>query len=119
MSPLFKSARRLTAMALLLTAGCSPYGKIVPVKGTVTVDGKPASYGMVVFAPDKDNKATVFPQGAIDGSGNFQMTTADLPGVPVGSYKVFLQDNRQEDKRTKLVSAAWRPIYGSANTSPW
>jgi len=67
-------------------AGCS--AGYVQVRGKATVDGKPLTKGAIRFIPDKDNTLQAIAQGIIDSEGNYELSTADKEGVPLGSYKV-------------------------------
>lgn len=71
-------------LCLILGTGCGKKGvRSYPVKGTVTLDGKPLEGATVMFVP------TVGPPNSsvTDASGNFSIGT---PGVPVGSCGVAI-----------------------------
>jgi hypothetical protein len=71
--------------AVWLTAGCGSRPLLVPVKGVVTLDGKPLSSGVVQFQPASGQVAT----GAIAGDGTFTLSRlTPNDGVPPGSYRV-------------------------------
>jgi hypothetical protein len=82
---------------LALAGGGGP--KLVPVSGTVTLDGKPFSGCIVTFVPDtaKGNKGNLAPQGRLNAQGQFTLVTAAViasdggPGAPLGWYKVTLR----------------------------
>ena len=68
----------------LLAAGCGP-GRpaTVPVKGTVTLDGKPVAGAQVMLMPQQGGRPA---QGLTDGSGRFALETfapgdGALPGL--------------------------------------
>ena len=68
-------------------AGCG--GKSYPVKGQVTLDGKPmVGGGAIVFLPlDKGQDAG----GEIDAQGNYTISTTDLgAGAAAGEYRVLV-----------------------------
>jgi len=70
-----------------LAAGCSrdQGPSLVPVKGVVTLDGKPLSSGIVQFQPATGQPAT----GEIAGDGSFTLSrNAPGDGVPPGTYRV-------------------------------
>lgn len=71
----------LTACAL---AGCGGV-KLVPVEGTVKLDGKPVDGATVTFISD-DGKWTAF--GTTDSSGHFSLQSGDKAGTLPGNYKV-------------------------------
>ena len=96
-----ESAMRPRAMLpvclmLLSLAGCSGEGgtpekpvTTVPVKGKVTLNGKPVTKGTIHFEPDYGRPA----QGPIQADGSFVLTTyqADDGAVP-GTHRVSVTD---------------------------
>lgn len=74
--------------------GCSeppgdmPQADILPLSGTVTVDGKPIAGAFVVLHALKNSEvAAVTPNGVTDESGNFEISTyAPNDGAPEGTY---------------------------------
>jgi hypothetical protein len=63
--------------------------KTVPVKGTVTVEGKPMGKLGVVFMPEKGKGKIA--TGETDGEGHFSlMTNVPGDGAPVGTYSVSI-----------------------------
>lgn len=74
------------AAAFLALAGCGGGGpKIVPVSGTVTIDGQPLTYGHVQVLPDGWRPAS----GRLDGTGRFTLTTTTPnDGCAVGTHPV-------------------------------
>jgi hypothetical protein len=85
-----------TAFGLIVTAGLIGCGKegptLVPVAGTVTVDGAPIAGAGVSFRPDasKGNKAGYNPGGSTDAEGKYELIAAAKPGAPPGWYKVLV-----------------------------
>ena len=72
----------LAAVVLALT-GCDGGPTIVPVSGTVTLDGQPLAYGHVQVLPAGWRPAS----GRLDGSGRFTLTTTTPnDGCPVGTH---------------------------------
>jgi hypothetical protein len=71
--------------APLLLAGCGP--KLVPVKGTIRIDGKPAPHAFVLFTPeDPEGKPA---HGSADADGVFHlMTFRAKDGAIPGEYKM-------------------------------
>src|SRR3954452_6742255 len=88
-------------LGLLLAAaavGCSDgWPKLVPVSGTVTLDGKPLAFKSVYFHPEPGTPGT----GAAtttkeDGSYTLLAirngAMKALPGVPAGAYRVVITE---------------------------
>ena len=66
--------------------GVKPFDNLVPVSGTVTVEGKPLAQGTVEFIPEAPTGQTA--SGKVS-NGSFTMsTTVSAPGVVAGKYKV-------------------------------
>jgi hypothetical protein len=59
-------------------------GKLVPVRGTVTVNGKPLSGVVVTFLPAQ----WVASNGETKADGTYSLETARRPGAFPGEYKV-------------------------------
>lgn len=86
--------RTLIALALpaVLCAGCSDRPKLAPVKGTVTIDGKPLPYGTVTFEAKGLRSAT----GKIVNGEITNVTTYDAgDGAPVGSHRIAVTANAE------------------------
>jgi hypothetical protein len=101
-----RSARFLTASALVFIAGCGGTAGPVchPVRGQVRWNGQPLAEAQVVFHPQfsADEK---FPQpiGQTDAQGNFALSTFQPnDGAPEGQYviTVELRDLRQVGEET-------------------
>ncbi len=69
--------------ALLLAAGCGP--KIVPVEGTVTLDGSPLAGAAVTLLPVGKGESAF---GVADSSGKFTLATRGKTGAYTGDYTV-------------------------------
>ena len=81
--------------------GCSgkKEAKLVPVKGTLKIDGKPAGDIMVQFVPKTIDENLVAPtsQALTDASGNFELVTLkNEPGAVEGLHLVKLFDTLEE-----------------------
>jgi hypothetical protein len=78
----------LAAACELLLCGCSGKGdrlQTAKVSGTVTLDGKPVTVGMVVFTPEKGRGAT----GQIQSDGSYKLTTyRSGDGAVLGTHRV-------------------------------
>jgi hypothetical protein len=70
------------------SAGCSSHSgpELIPVKGKVTIDGKPATEGSVMFS----DMATglVKPLAGIEADGSYSIMHNRQPGAPAGEYRV-------------------------------
>jgi hypothetical protein len=68
--------------------GCGKGGpSLVPVTGSVTVDGKPANGATVIFHPT-DKEMKLIPAATTDEGGKFKLATSAREGAPVGSYDI-------------------------------
>jgi len=86
---------------LVVLAGCQkgPAGPaLVPVGGTVTLDGKPLSGAQVTLIPigSTAGQAAV---GKTDAGGKFEVSTPDLAqkGAAAGSYRVLISKKVNPD----------------------
>ena len=76
------------------TTGCNNSPNIVPVKGTVLLDGKPLEGAAVLFHPTTDERPAV---GVTDKRGMFQLTTRRQgDGAHVGLNKVSITKESEE-----------------------
>lgn len=86
----------LAALLAALAAGCSDDGpRLEPVRGRVTLDGKPLAGKTVKFVPDAGTPG----QGAgatTNAEGEYTLlaarpgATRDTPGAPAGAYRVVV-----------------------------
>lgn len=76
------------AVVLLALAGCGGDGpKMVPVAGTVTIDGQPLTYGQIQVVPTGWRPAS----SPIGSDGRFMLTTTvSGDGCPVGTHTVVI-----------------------------
>ena len=80
--------RYLLAAVAALVIGCDSGPKLVPVRGTVLLDGEPLEGATVVFSPDTSNPAGM-PGVVVTGAGGkYEAMTRDRPGLVPGKYKV-------------------------------
>jgi hypothetical protein len=84
---------------------------LLPVSGTVTVDGKTLPMGTVYYQPDesKGNKSTKGISGHIQEDGSYKLITVtsggNKEGAPVGWYKVTVNvgpPTTEEQKNLKV-----------------
>jgi len=96
----------------------------VPVKGKVTLDGKPyTGGGTVVFHPTKAAAAgekVYAPTSPIDENGNYELKTSGQPGAPEGTYKAVISPNMADPMKMKPGGKGAFDFqkYGSAKTTP-
>jgi len=110
---LYSRTRLLSAgllfVSLTIAAGCGggPGDKLGAVEGTVTIDGKNANSGSVVFAVG-DSKV----QGAIDPEGKYRAV-----GVPVGEANVtVISAPKTETPKVPISPTATKDMPASAPT---
>jgi hypothetical protein len=112
------SARRLHFVPGLILAclviGCgAPAGSLVPVKGTLLVDGKPLDGVTVMLFPDAAVKNCRGGTGKTTATGTFEVTDIDqnLPGLPAGKYTVAYS-------RLRMPDGAAAPEPGTKSANP-
>jgi hypothetical protein len=72
----------------LFVLGCSEGGpEIVPVSGTVLLDGKPVSGAGVLFTPVADGPLAT---GTTDDQGRYSLTTGERAGAVPGEHQVTI-----------------------------
>ncbi len=85
--------RWVGALALAGLVGCgseeSRY-KLVPVKGTVTLNDKPLGGAMVNFAPQEGNEFSTPGVDSTGPNGNYKLMFKGRSGVAPGKYKVTI-----------------------------
>lgn len=92
-SPL--SLSLLLAVASLV--GCSNRDGLVPVSGTVMIDGKPLTKGQVMVIPSGHRPSV----GVIDENGRFTLSCYKPgDGVPVGTHPMAVTALEQIDDRS-------------------
>ncbi|SIO36213.1 hypothetical protein SAMN05444166_4100 [Singulisphaera sp. GP187] len=86
---------RWTALLVLLGmigCGSDPDSaiKLVPVKGTVTLDGKPMANAMISFIPEAGNDASTAGGDTTGPDGNYLAQYRNRNGLAPGKYKVTI-----------------------------
>lgn len=87
----------LLSLALLFALGCGDGSKIVPVSGTITLDGEPLRGKSIEFIPSGDTRSTGA-GGNTDENGHYELlavkpgATTDVKGIAPGSYKVIVKE---------------------------
>jgi hypothetical protein len=94
---------RFLAASLVLASGCAPKPPaIVPVEGTVYLDGQPLPQARVEFIPQLKDFGAEYNSSAItDENGHFVLTCAlgQQPGAAVATHKVLVTENTPDDLR--------------------
>jgi hypothetical protein len=72
------------AVAVALT-GCG--GRLAPVQGTITYQGKPVTTGNILFVPDAGGPTAM---SDIQRDGGYRLNTDGKPGAAPGKYKVMI-----------------------------
>jgi hypothetical protein len=103
------------AASIFVVAGCGP--GLVPVEGTVTLDGRPLASATITIQRDAPTPAERSFRGETDEAGQFQLQTADgqSSGALPGDYRVYITSVKAPptlDEFTKLppdrVPQLWR-----------
>ncbi len=87
-----KMRRVATAAAVAgFLVGCGESGpKLVPVTGTVTLNGKPLEGAVVSFQPDASMPGAMPAEDVTGPDGNYKALTKGRSGVVPGKYKVVV-----------------------------
>ena len=101
----------------------APALKTIPVKGTVTLNGKPAPGASVQLHPVAGSSAPieVHPRGQVSESGQVEFTTFTAnDGIPVGEYIVTISHMKVKVVNGETVAGAQLApaIFTKASTSP-
>lgn len=86
--------RSFIGVAFILALGCERGPVLVPVSGTVTLDGKPLARASVGFYPLEVKSADLSPAsvGGTNEQGEFTLATAlkGQPGAVLGKHRVSI-----------------------------
>src|SRR5688572_285042 len=64
-------------------------GTMVPVRGRLTVEGKPVPLAQVVYLPIPEGDGRIHsPSGQTDRDGHYELSVFGNPGAPPGRYAV-------------------------------
>ena len=101
----------------------APAMKTIPVKGTVTLNGKPAPGASVQLHPVAGSTAPieVHPRGQVSESGQVEFTTFTTnDGIPVGEYIATISHMKVKvvDGETVAGAQLAPAIFTKASTSP-
>jgi hypothetical protein len=102
----------LIAIGVLGVVGCgSGSDKVVPVSGTITLDGQPLAGANITFQPTGAGSAGPGSGAVTDAAGKYVLKTAEKaprPGAVVGKHTVRIagaQDQRAPDDDTQRPPA--------------
>lgn len=110
-----------TAVTCFIAVGCDRGPKIVPVKGKVTLDGKPIPFKSVYFFPDRS--AATQGNGAggyTDADSNYYLisnaggATSDQRGAQPGVYRVTVAEPAIPIDENSFTTAAATAAAGDA-----
>lgn len=101
----------VVALAAIAIVGCNRGPDLVPVSGTVMIDGKPLTYGTVRLIPDSGRPAL----SNIDSEGRFKLMTDEHEGVVAGTHAVEVMAVEPISEYQNKYHAPEE--YGSAITS--
>lgn len=79
--------------------------KLVPVKGTVTLDGKPMANAMVSFIPELGNDPSTAGGDTTGPDGNYLAQYRNRTGLAPGKYKVTVVPGLPEDSAVNAPEA--------------
>ncbi len=110
---------RWVALALLASGsfiGCGDSGRVpvYPVRGKVTLDGKPAVGAYIKFIAVNPNEKTkwMIPKGIVDSAGNYRLDTyVTGDGAPEGEYGVTINwPTPEEDTEPNTFPDVWEEV---------
>lgn len=84
---------------LLVVAGCGPgvdpkAPKLQPVKGTITLDGKPLANADIIFIPTAGG---VESSGHSNAEGQYELSIRNQSGAVAGNHRVAISKRVRED----------------------
>jgi hypothetical protein len=112
----------LVVAIAVLFGGCNPAGKVVPVSGVVTLDGKPLANAHLAFQPQAAGGTTSAGTGSYaltDASGAYKLRLADTdqPGAVIGSHRVEINLQIEADDRDPRTRPPAKVLPARYNTS--
>ena len=114
--------RCVMSVALLGVVGCGGDGEssvtLVPVKGTISLNGKPMENAAIAFVPDPSNKDQT-PGGDTTGPmGNYMARFRSRSGLAPGKYKVTVTPGVASSAGSGVGSDAFKddPFMGAEAT---
>jgi len=127
---MFKSRLCIVLGTIVLTGCGDSIPKLVPVEGTLSLDGEPLAYKSILFLPE-EGTAHNGAGGYSNGEGEYSLfavlfgVTSDYPGCPPGRYRVVVSEPSipiteadfgplDEEKEGDEPAAAVGPMSGPA-----
>jgi hypothetical protein len=102
-------------LLLVLVSGCGERPSMVPLRGTVRLDGRPLPNATVSFIAQGASGRDAF--GFTDANGVFQLSTLKSgDGALPGKYKVVVQPVDQTDADV-VVAPPWAKTRSAATTN--
>ena len=99
----------ICSLMLLALAGCPARReepKLVPVQGTVTMDGKPLAGASLMFG------GVAF--GETDANGHYELSRGEKRGVPAGEYTVVIEKWTEPDGSVYRSAEGVSPMEAGA-----
>jgi hypothetical protein len=84
-----------TSLLVLMVAGCGDGPRLVPVAGSVTLDGKPLEGATLSFMPVAGNVISTPGSDVTGPDGNFTMTYNGRAGLAPGKYRVLVSKTEE------------------------
>ena len=102
----------LALCAMGITAGCggSDEPSLVPVSGTVTLDGKPLAGALVEFIPLDPKQPQTAGGGTTDPAGKYTAMYRGSSGLSPGKYKVNVRKDASPDA-SKVAAGGQQDPY--------
>lgn len=97
----------LMLAAALAVAGCGQSAPLVPVSGTVKLDGKPIEGVLVTFRLASGDLKPIA-TGTTNAQGEFELRHVERgAGIPAGEYKVTLSTERPDREGAEVFPAKY------------
>ncbi len=100
--------RAFLPMMLLLTLGCGPGYQVVPVGGTLTLNGQPVPNARISFQPlaGAEDEPGPGSYGQTDAAGKFELRVVnpDQPGAIVGTHRVRIRTDLRDDPDSDIAT---------------
>ena len=93
-----------SVMLVAAIAGCGDGPRLVPVAGSVTLDGKPLEGATLSFMPESGTGVSTPGTDVTGPDGNFTMTYNGRSGLAPGKYKVLISKTEESVPKGKEIS---------------